>query len=174
MRPFASRPVPLVALVLVAACAGSRGAAPMNDEDAEGALRGCAQEMPPARDIETYAGVIEPLAPAGLSAAPLLASSLDRAPIIAVVRAHRPELRACYEQGLARNPNLEGTIAVRWSIASDTTVKDVELAETTLADPCVVRCVMDEIATWSFPGFRGLRSDIRLVYPFLFTAYSRP
>lgn len=165
MRPRVSA-LPLLLLGLVA-CAGSRPSAGPIDDGA--VAPGCALEMPPARDIETYAGGAEALDPAGRwAASPLLAHSLNRAPIVEVVRAHQPEIRACYEQGLLRDPNLKGRLDVRWTITPETTVRDVELSETTLTDACVVRCVIDEIATWSFPGFRGLQREIRLTYPFRF------
>lgn len=159
----------LAAALVTSACAASRPPAGPSDPGADARSLGCDLEMPPARDIETYAGVapVWDLAAAPVGD-PLLAHSLDREPIRAVVREHQADLRACYDRGLLRDPDLTGRVDVRWTIVPGGAVEDVELAETTLADACVVRCVLGEVATWTFPGFRGLQREIRLVYPFLF------
>jgi len=97
----------------------------------------------------------------------LLASSIRRELITDVVDSHRDALRACYREGLARDPELRGTITVAWAILDGVT-SDVELGKTTLADGCLVTCVLDEVATWSFPAFRGYPETLRMNYPFRF------
>lgn len=96
----------------------------------------------------------------------LLAASLDREAIRSVVRAHTDEIRACYDAGLTRDPNLKGRLALRWTVKHGE-IEEVELIDVTLADPCVVVCVIDEVATWSFPRLRAAE-ELKISYPFLF------
>lgn len=97
----------------------------------------------------------------------LLATSIDREAIRSVVRAHSEEIRACYDAGLTRDPKLEGRLTLRWTVRHGE-IEEVELTDVTLADACVVVCVIDEVATWSFPRLRAAE-ELKITYPFLLT-----
>lgn len=114
--------------------------------------------MPPVREFD------EPFA----RAVGVYAHSLDVEPIRRAVRENQEDLRRCYERGLLRDPNVAGRVDIRWRIERDGTVGDVELAERpTLADACVVVCVMHEVATWTFPTHTS-EDGFLVTYPFRF------
>ena len=96
----------------------------------------------------------------------LLATTPDYEVIRSVVRAHSDEIRACYNAGLTRDPNLKGRFTLRWTVRHGE-VEDVELMDVRLDDACVVVCVADESATWSFPRLRAA-DEVKINYPFLF------
>lgn len=83
--------------------------------------------------------------------------------IRAVVRAHIGEVRACYEAGLARNPDLRGRVVLTFTIAPDGAVTDV-VAVDELSDALpVARCCVDAARAWRFPSPFG---RVVVAYPF--------
>ncbi|MBL4685203.1 MAG: AgmX/PglI C-terminal domain-containing protein [Nannocystaceae bacterium] len=94
------------------------------------------------------------------------ATSIDKSLIQSVVRAHHGDLRTCYEDGLRRDETLSGRMSVTWTMQAGVVV-DTTLVETSLNDPCVVTCVLDEVGTWEFPEFSS-SGTIRISYPFVF------
>jgi hypothetical protein len=106
------------------------------------------------------------------SAAPA-GGGMSREGIRAVVRAHRAELRACYENQLVGDPALAGTLVLGIVVQPDGAVRSVGLFEdalesTTEADEAVEACVLERVRGWRFPETRGGLVGIR--YPFVFTA----
>jgi hypothetical protein len=77
-------------------------------------------------------------------------------------------MRACYEKGLKKNPNLEGKITVRFVIAADGTVLIAGSKETDLPDPEVVGCVVRATKDLVFPRPEG--GPVEVKYPIVFTA----
>jgi hypothetical protein len=79
--------------------------------------------------------------------------------------------RACYEAGLARTPDLEGRVAVKFVIARD---GEVALAspwsDTTLPDAAVVQCVTRAFQSLTFSQPEG--GIVTVVYPIVFTRTS--
>ena len=55
-----------------------------------------------------------------------------------IVRTHYSRLRACYEQGLGRNPNLRGRVSVSFVIGRDGKVTRAELAPPSPDDPTLL------------------------------------
>lgn len=94
---------------------------------------------------------------------------LDKDLIRRVVRAHINEVRACYNQGLTRQPNLSGRVVVQFQIAgTGKVVASVPLASSSLEDVAVQRCVAKAVKRWSFPkASKGGTSMV--TYPFVFT-----
>lgn len=68
-----------------------------------------------------------------------------------VVRQNFGRFRACYQTGLARNPNLEGRVAARFVIARDGAVSNVANGGSDLPDAAVVGCVLSAFYGLSFP-----------------------
>ncbi len=66
-----------------------------------------------------------------------------------VVVTHNKSIQYCYERQLKRNPNLKGKISVRFTIAPDGTVSNVELISSTLNNQAVERCVVSRIRRWN-------------------------
>ncbi|WP_231864908.1 AgmX/PglI C-terminal domain-containing protein [Sorangium cellulosum] len=95
------------------------------------------------------------------------------------VRARFGGLRKCYEDGLRRDPNLAGRIAVRFVIGRDgkvTTVTEGALppassppsaASAPMPDRAVVSCVLREFEKLTFPAPEG--GVVTVVYPLMFS-----
>lgn len=84
-----------------------------------------------------------------------------------VVRAHLPEIRACYEAGLRSRPDLRGRLVVRFTVEADGAVTGAEVASSTLGDGQVEACVLERVRAMQFPPTpRG--ASIRVSYPFAF------
>jgi TonB family protein len=83
-----------------------------------------------------------------------------------VVRQHMAVLRACYQQGLARNPSLSGTVKVKFVIDASGAVTSVSDAGSDLPDEDVKTCVRNQIKTFSFPQPEG--GIVTVTYPFVF------
>jgi hypothetical protein len=81
---------------------------------------------------------------------------------------HMPELRACYDEGLALNGDLRGRVALRWTIHEGGGVESVEVVDSELADPCVAQCMVDEVESWEFERF-GHTTVV--TYPFNFVPW---
>ena len=73
------------------------------------------------------------------------------------------EIKTCYEAGLARDANLEGSVSVRFVIEIDGSVKESNLSSTTLPDPEVARCIVGKFRKLQFPNPEG--GTVTVVYP---------
>lgn len=93
--------------------------------------------------------------------------TLDKDAIRAVVRAHIGEVKACYDAGLQRDPQLAGRIVVGFEISTSGAVSGAKIAESTLADAQVGACVAAAVQGWTFPQPQG--GSLAVSYPFLFT-----
>jgi Ca-activated chloride channel family protein len=93
--------------------------------------------------------------------------------IQAVVRARFDGIRACYEDGLSRNPNLTGRVAVRFIIEPDGQVSSVQIAGSDLPDKYVTACVASYFYAMSFPEPEG-HGNVTVVYPLQFSPWSQP
>lgn len=82
------------------------------------------------------------------------------------VREYASQQRKCYEQGLARNPDLAGRVEVRFVIALDGSVKTVEIKANSLPDCQVVGCVSDVFRSLRFDPPQG--GTVTVVYPVVF------
>lgn len=84
-----------------------------------------------------------------------------------VVRQNFGRFRQCYEDGLRRNPTLEGRVAVRFVIGRDGSVSNAANGGSDLADSGVVSCVIGAYYGLSFPPPED--GIVKVVYPILFT-----
>jgi TonB family protein len=85
----------------------------------------------------------------------VLAGSCEREVIGAVIGKNARQVLACYEAELTRAPHLAGKLAVRFTIEPTGRVSDLEIAESTLGNPSVERCVVSRIQRWRFPEPKG-------------------
>ena len=97
-----------------------------------------------------------------------VSGSLDRDIIRRIVRAHINEVRACYNQGLSRDPNRAGRSNYRFVIQPDGSVESAETRNSTLGDPEIDRCVTSAIQRWRFPRPPG-GGVVQVNYPFTFS-----
>ncbi len=84
-----------------------------------------------------------------------------------VVRQNYGRFRMCYEQGLARNPNLEGRVTARFVIGRDGAVSNVSNGGSDLPDSGVVSCVVSAYYGLSFPSPDD--GIVTVVYPIMFS-----
>jgi Vault protein inter-alpha-trypsin domain len=94
--------------------------------------------------------------------------SLDKDIIRRIVRAHINEVRHCYNQGLASDPNLKGRVLVAFTIDATGTVVSavVDESDTTLRNPLVAACIAKATKRWRFPKPAG-GGVVQVKYPFI-------
>jgi hypothetical protein len=95
--------------------------------------------------------------------------SLTREEIRLVVRAKMPELRACFEAGLADDPELGGRLLLRFTIGPDGHAGPVQIVDDQLGAPAVARCLAELIPRWQFPRPRP-GPALTITYPFVFSS----
>jgi hypothetical protein len=71
----------------------------------------------------------------------------------------------CYEQGLSRNPNLQGRVSARFVIGRDGSVSNASNGGSDLPDSAVVSCVVSAFYGLSFPQPEG--GIVTVVYPIM-------
>ncbi len=79
-----------------------------------------------------------------------------------VIHLNRGRLRACYQQGLVRNPSLAGRVAVRFAIEPDGRVV-LASAVDELGDEAVVGCMAKAFQSLRFPATGG--APIAVTFP---------
>jgi hypothetical protein len=84
-----------------------------------------------------------------------------------IVRQNFGRFRMCYEQGLGRNPNLEGRVGVRFVIGRDGSVSNVGNGGSDIPDSGVVSCVISAFYGLSFPQPEG--GIVTVTYPIMFS-----
>jgi hypothetical protein len=84
-----------------------------------------------------------------------------------IVRQNYGRFRLCYEQGLARKPNLEGRVNIAFVIDKSGEVKGPKNAGSDLPDAAVVRCMVSAFNGISFP--QPERGVVNVVYPIMFS-----
>ncbi len=94
---------------------------------------------------------------------------LDKDLIRRVVRAHINEIRYCYNQGLARDPNLKGRVAVQFQIGSTGKVPTAIVSESDVKDNNVGSCIASAVRRWQFPKPPG-GGTVIVTYPFVLAA----
>jgi hypothetical protein len=68
-----------------------------------------------------------------------------------IVHQNVGRFRFCYEQGLAKNAALDGSVAARFVIQYDGSIASVANAGSIIPDASVVRCVLNSFYSLSFP-----------------------
>jgi hypothetical protein len=84
-----------------------------------------------------------------------------------IVRQNFGRFRFCYEQGLERQPSLEGRVAVKFVIDRSGAVSLTQDGGSDLPDSGVVACVVRAFGALSFPQPEG--GLVTVVYPLVFT-----
>jgi hypothetical protein len=80
-----------------------------------------------------------------------------------IIRANFPRFRACYEQGLKKDPGLKGTVSVRFIIDMTGAVESASLSGGSMSDGQVSGCVLGVYRTLSFPEPEG--GKVMVTYP---------
>lgn len=92
--------------------------------------------------------------------------SLDKDLIRRVVRAHINEVRYCYNQGLGKDPNLKGRVAVQFTIGATGKVTSSVVGEQDIKDPGVSSCIVQAVRRWTFPR-PASGGAVIVTYPFI-------
>jgi Ca-activated chloride channel family protein len=90
-------------------------------------------------------------------------TTLPRKIIEGVVSRNAARLRACYQDGLRREPGLAGLIPVRFTVSVAGSVVVASDGGSTVADPTTVRCVLSTFAAMTFPS-RAQGESVRATY----------
>jgi Ca-activated chloride channel family protein len=105
-----------------------------------GGLRGRTNNAPLARlrDLEVF-------------------GTLSKEVVRRVILRNLGQVTYCHEQGLATNPNLHGTVTVRFVIGSNGAVNtsDVSGDATTYPIPTVGQCIANATRRWQYPAVEG-------------------
>jgi hypothetical protein len=83
-----------------------------------------------------------------------------------IVRQNFGRFRLCYENGLRRNPNLQGRVSVRFLIGADGMVADARNGGSDMPDGGVISCIVRSFVGLSFPKPEG--GIVSVVYPIMF------
>ena len=117
-----------------------------------GGLRGRSQRVPSIRP-----GVAQ------------VRGSLSAEVIRRVVRSHMNEVKFCYEQQLAANPDLAGRVTVQFVISPSGTVQSSALGASTLGNPTAEQCIVRSVRRWAFPAPEG-GGIVVVTFPFMLSA----
>lgn len=104
---------------------------------------------------------------AGCSSAAITEGHVDPDEVEAVMNAHKSEFKACYESSPERKV---GLIETRFKVNSSGKVIQAEVQMSTLEDPVVESCLLEQIRGLSFPSPTG-GSEAQLQYPFKYTVH---
>lgn len=99
--------------------------------------------------------------------APARSGRLRLSDVHEVIRAQRPDITTCYEEGLSRDSSLSGEAKVRFLIGPQGRIDDAEVYESTLGDETVEACMIGAMRDWRFPRPRPRGTSVLLTYPFL-------
>jgi hypothetical protein len=100
-------------------------------------------------------------APASAAATPAVVPNADR-----VVATLRPRFKQCYQQGLTKNPWLEGRTVIVAKVAANGTVASATPSETTGLPDDVIQCIVRAVqsATFDPPTGTGATLAIPVTY----------
>lgn len=84
------------------------------------------------------------------------------------IRAEYPRFRACYEDALRRDPNIEGRVSVSFIIQLSGEVSDAHAVCPTLADHQAIDCVVEQFRKIKFPPPEG-GGVVTVFYPIMFS-----
>ncbi|MFL5352540.1 AgmX/PglI C-terminal domain-containing protein [Archangium sp.] len=93
---------------------------------------------------------------------------LDKDVIAKIIRSHQNEIKYCYETELNKNPNLQGKVAVAFTIDPAGAVSEANVTETTLNSSTAEACMLSRIRRWKFPEPKG-GGVVAVTYPWLFS-----
>jgi hypothetical protein len=105
-------------------------------------------------------------APVGLTQEASVDTGLDRDQIAAVINRNLGQVRFCYEQGLQGSPDLNGRVAVDFTIGGNGIVKAANVANSSLNSKIVEDCILLRLKSWKFPLPQG-GVDVKVSYPFV-------
>lgn len=91
---------------------------------------------------------------------------LDRAVVDATVARYMSQVRACYEEGLKRKPEMIGQVTMAFEINGGGGVNYARVSRSSLGDKDVEDCISMRMMNWKFPNPRGGVNQ-KVTYPFM-------
>lgn len=126
-----------------AASSAAPSAAAPDDSSAASDING-----PPPAATTTASGDIKPTN----SDDPWLAShQMPPKDVMKTMRAHEAKVRACWKEGLKRDPSTSGEIKLRFVVTNDGAVRAWKDDGSSMSDPDVTTCVGDVLNKLKFP-----------------------
>ncbi len=92
----------------------------------------------------------------------------DVAAVNSVVTQNLRMIINCYENGLKRNPSLQGRVEVEFVVRTNGRVTDVDIVSSSLRDSQVERCITRNVRRWRFSPVDESTGDQTYRYPFIF------
>jgi outer membrane biosynthesis protein TonB len=96
----------------------------------------------------------------------VLEGGLDRAVIQATIAKYLSQVRACYEQGLASSPGINGTVTMNFQVGPAGNLDFSKVGKSTLGHAGVENCISQRMMGWKFPKPLG-GVAVKVNYPFL-------
>ena len=84
-----------------------------------------------------------------------------------IIKQHMSRFRLCYQKELAKDPDLQGKISIRFAINKKGKVAGAKVAQTTMNNAPVERCLVKNIYGLSFRPPKG--GKVLINYPFAFS-----
>ncbi len=91
---------------------------------------------------------------------------LDKSVIRKIVRAHINEVRHCYNEALASQPDTSGRVSVQFTIGTEGIVTASDVAQNTTGDDDLGECVRKAAKRWHYPAPKNGESVV-VTYPFV-------
>jgi hypothetical protein len=91
---------------------------------------------------------------------------LDREDVLQVVLAHKDELVECVREQQQREPDLHGTLTVRWTILPNGASTAVAVESEQLRGTALAGCARQRIGKWTFPAHRVQMGPVRVPFTF--------
>lgn len=96
----------------------------------------------------------------------ILEGGLSRNVIQATIAKYLSEIRACYENGLIKNPGLTGQVDMHFEITASGSLQAIHVLKSTLHENGVESCMANRMVHWAFPKPLG-GVVVKVNYPFL-------
>jgi len=88
-----------------------------------------------------------------------------------VIASLRPKLNTCYQDGLKKNPKLEGSVTLSAKIEKDGSVSAVTPKNATGLNPTVLKCLTDQLKAASFAAAGGVSYTTSIDIPVAFSSH---
>jgi TonB family protein len=99
---------------------------------------------------------------------PIILGGLDRSLIDAVIKRKMSQIRYCYQRELQKNPQLNGKLTIKFTIAKDGAVSQAGVKSSSMGNPAVDQCVVQRFYQMQFPEPKG-GGIVVVSYPFIFS-----
>lgn len=86
---------------------------------------------------------------------PTIMGSLGKDVVKKVAQGNLRQIRFCYEEALAKEPNIAGNLVVKFVISGSGSVATAQVAQKTISSADLETCTAGRVRTWEFPKPKG-------------------